>query len=222
MAANPLGAASSAFFQRSSVLLSITTWQPNFLASSTLALRPTTPTMGERPRILDIGCGNGSLTNFIAQQGYEVVGIEESESGIKLASENFPDCKFIQGSIYNLPYQKLEDKFDVAICLEVIEHLFYPKELVRAAKKVLKPNGRLMITTPYHGYLKNLMLAVTGKMDKHFTALWDGGHIKFFSVKSLTSLLESENCTDINFKFAGRYPYLWKTMLCSSALIKSE
>ena len=176
----------------------------------------------QRPRILDIGCGNGSLSNFIAQQGYEVVGIEESESGIKLASENFPDCKFIQGSIYNLPYQKLEDKFDVAICLEVIEHLFYPKELVRAAKKVLKPNGRLMITTPYHGYLKNLMLAVTGKMDKHFTALWDGGHIKFFSVKSLTSLLESENCTDINFKFAGRYPYLWKTMLCSSALIKSE
>nr|WP_287295178.1 MULTISPECIES: class I SAM-dependent methyltransferase [unclassified Moorena] len=169
-----------------------------------------------------MGCGNGSLTNFIAQQGYEVVGVEESESGIKLASDNFTDCQFIQGSIYNLPYAELSDKFDIVISLEVIEHLFYPKELVRAAKKVLKPHGRLIITTPYHGYLKNLMLAVTGKMDKHFTALWDCGHIKFFSVKTLTTLLESENYTDINFKFAGRYPYLWKSMLCSSRLSQLE
>ena len=173
-------------------------------------------------RILDIGCGNGSFTNFIAQQGYEVVGVEESESGVKLARENFPDCQFIQGSIYDLPYAQLKDKFDIIISLEVIEHLFYPKELVRAAKKVLKPNGRLIITTPYHGYLKNLMLAVTGKMDRHFTSLWDGGHIKFFSVKTLSTLLESEKYTDINFKFAGRYPYLWKTMLCSSRLIQPE
>lgn len=43
----------------------------------------------------------------------------------------------------------------VAAIPKVIEHLF-SKELVRAAKKVLKPNGRLIITTPYHGYLKNL------------------------------------------------------------------
>lgn len=182
----------------------------------------TPPYNQQKHRILDIGCGNGSLTNFILQQGYEVVGIEESESGIKLASENYPDCQFIQGSIYDLPDKELEEKFDIVISLEVIEHLFYPKELVRAAKKILKPNGILIITTPYHGYLKNLMLAITGKMDKHFTALWDGGHIKFFSVNSLTSLLESENYTDINFKFAGRYPYLWKTMLCSSTLIQPK
>ncbi len=45
---------------------------------------------------------------------------------------------------------------------------------------------------------------------------------EFFSVKTLTILLESENYTDINFKFAGRYPYLWKSMLCSSTPIQSE
>ncbi|NEP53789.1 MAG: class I SAM-dependent methyltransferase, partial [Moorea sp. SIO3C2] len=137
-------------------------------------MKPSPPLQNQqKPRILDIGCGNGSLTNFIAQKGYDIIGVEESESGIKLASHNFPDCQFIQGSIYNLPYDELSDKFDIVISLEVIEHLFYPKELVRAAKKVLKPHGHLIITTPYHGYLKNLMLAVTGKMDKHLTALWE-------------------------------------------------
>jgi len=172
--------------------------------------------------ILDIGCGNGSLSNFLAQQGYEVVGVEESESGVQLANETFPNCHFIQGSIYNLPYSEIGNQFDIVLAAEVIEHLFYPKELARSAKKLLKPNGRLIMTTPYHGYLKNLALALSGKMDKHFTTLWDGGHIKFFSVASMRQLLETEDYTNIQFKFAGRFPYLWKSMLCSSTPLQSK
>jgi 2-polyprenyl-3-methyl-5-hydroxy-6-metoxy-1,4-benzoquinol methylase len=126
------------------------------------------PPNKQKPRILDIGCGNGSLSNFLAQQGYEVVGVEESESGVKLANQSFPSCRFIQGSIYDLPYSELGDNFDIVIAVEVIEHLFYPKELVRSSKKCLKPNGGLILTTPYHGYLKNLVMAATGKMDNHF------------------------------------------------------
>lgn len=169
----------------------------------------------QKLRVLDLGCGNGSLSNAIAQNGYEVVGVEESDSGFKFACQSYLDCQFIQASIYDLPYSQLVDAFDIVISSEVIEHLFYPKELLKNAKKCLKPNGRLILTTPYHGYLKNLSLAVTNKMDNHFTALRDGGHIKFFSVKTLTTLLLSEGYTDINFSFAGRLPYLWKSMLCS-------
>lgn len=174
------------------------------------------PPNGQKLRVLDIGCGNGSLTDIIAKNGYEVVGLEESESGVKFAQQSFPDIQFIQGSIYSIPYPELGEKFDIVIACEVIEHLFYPKELVRNAKKCLKPNGVLIITTPYHGYLKNLVIAILGKMDQHLTTLWDGGHIKFFSVATLTTLLASENYTNIKFKFAGRFPYLWKSMLCSS------
>ncbi len=169
-----------------------------------------------KPRVLDLGCGNGSFSNLIAQHGYEVVGVEASESGFESARLSFPDCHFIQASIYELPYAELGNSFDIVISSEVIEHLLYPRELVRAAKKCLKPNGRLIITTPYHGYLKNIALALSGKMDQHFTVLWDNGHIKFFSVATLTTLLKSEGYTDIKFRFAGRLPYLWKSMLCSS------
>ena len=173
---------------------------------------------GFKLRVLDIGCGNGSLSHVIAQNGYEVVGVEES-SGFRFACLSYPDCQFIQASIYDLPYSQLENSFVVVISSEVIEHLFYPRELVRAAKKCLKPNGRLILTTPYHGYLKNIVLAVSGKFDRHFTVLWDGGHIKFFSVATLTDLLASEGLTNINFKFAGRFLYFWKSMLCSSSKV---
>lgn len=172
-----------------------------------------------KPRVLDLGCGNGSLSHLIAQQGYEVVGVEESESGFKFARFNFPDCHFIQASIYELPYATLEKSFDIVISSEVIEHLFYPRELIRAAKKCLKPNGHSILTTPYHGYLKNIVLALSSKMDEHFTVLWDGGHVKFFSLATMTALLKSEGFINLNFKFAGRFPYLWKSMLCSSSIV---
>ena len=114
-----------------------------------------------------------------------------------------------------MPYSQLKPEFDVVISVEVIEHLFDPKQLIRSAKQCLKPGGTLILTTPYHGYWKNLALALSGKMDSHHTVLWDGGHIKFFSVPTLTQLLTTEGCTNIQFHFAGRFPYLWKSMLCS-------
>ena len=167
-------------------------------------------------RVLDLGCGNGSLSHVIAEHGCEVVGIDTSAPGITISSQSFPECQFIQADIYELPDTDMLHSFDIVLAVEVIEHLLYPKELAKNAQKCLKPGGRLIITTPYHGYLKNLALAVTGKLDQHFTVLWDNGHIKFFSVETLTKLLTKEGYTDIQFKFAGRCPYFWKSMLCSS------
>jgi 2-polyprenyl-3-methyl-5-hydroxy-6-metoxy-1,4-benzoquinol methylase len=84
--------------------------------------------------------------------GYDVVGVEESESGIAIAQQQHPDCKFIEVSIYELPYSQLKPEFDVVISVEVIEHLFDPKQLIRSAKQCLKPGETLILTTPYHGY----------------------------------------------------------------------
>jgi 2-polyprenyl-3-methyl-5-hydroxy-6-metoxy-1,4-benzoquinol methylase len=185
----------------------------SYLTTPLLAMLP--PPSGQQIKILDLGCGNGSFSNILAKLGYSVLGIEESSAGIAIAQQNYPDCDFRQGSIYDLSDPKLKHSFDAVISVEVIEHLFNPRAIVSAAKYCLKPDGKLILTTPYHGYLKNLALAVSGKMDTHFTALWDGGHIKFFSVPTLTQLLKTENCTDIQFKYAGRIPYLWNSMLCT-------
>jgi 2-polyprenyl-3-methyl-5-hydroxy-6-metoxy-1,4-benzoquinol methylase len=141
------------------------------------------------------------------------VGIEESLSGFTTATNSFLECKFIHANLYDIPYPDLGGDFDIVVSAEVIEHLVYPRELIKSARKCLKSNGVLILTTPYHGYVKNLALAITGKMDNHFTVLWDGGHIKFFSVNTLTKLLITEGFNNCQFEFAGRFPYLWKSML---------
>ena len=89
---------------------------------------------------------------------------------------------------------------------------------LEAANSLLKPGGHILLGTPYHGYLKNLALAVTGRMDSHFSALHDGGHIKFFSVKTLSQLLITHSFENLSFTFYGRAPWLWKNMICHARM----
>jgi 2-polyprenyl-6-hydroxyphenyl methylase/3-demethylubiquinone-9 3-methyltransferase len=85
--------------------------------------------------------------------------------------------------------------------------------LFRRAAELLKPDGFLLVSTPYHGYAKNLALSVVDGWDKHHTVDWDGGHIKFFSVRTLRTLAVEEGFEPSFFRGVGRWPYLWKSMI---------
>ena len=64
--------------------------------------------------------------------------------------------------------------------------------------------------------MKNLVLSLAGMWDSHANPLWDGGHIKLWSRKTLTSLLTETGFTNFRFHGAGRMPYLWMTMVMSA------
>lgn len=162
--------------------------------------------------ICDLGCGNGHIAGRLGLHGYQVTGIDASRSGIQIAQRAYPDVKFVDALI-NRELSAFGN-FDLVISSDVIEHLYRPSDLVEAAFSLLKPGGHLLLGTPYHGYLKNLALAVTGRMDSHFSALHDGGHIKFFSVKTLSQLMLAHSFQDLSFTFYGRAPRLWKNMIC--------
>jgi 2-polyprenyl-3-methyl-5-hydroxy-6-metoxy-1,4-benzoquinol methylase len=164
--------------------------------------------------ILDLGCGNGYLANQIQSHfpNLSVHGLEPSTEGITLAAAAFPKITFRQASLYDPPPNEWLEAFDVVICTEVIEHLYRPAALVEFATSVLRPGGTMLLSTPYHGYLKNLALSITNKWDFHFTALWDHGHIKFWSKKTLSALLELHGYHPKSFVGVGRAPFFWKTM----------
>ncbi len=171
--------------------------------------------------ILDIGCGNGWLVNHLIKLGYNAYGIDASESGIAVARQTNPEKFFVQDVTINILPDHLNGiKFNTIISTEVIEHLYAPRDYLNMCRDILTRSGggELIVTTPYHGYLKNIALSVTGQMDRHFTVLWDGGHIKFWSKKTLTALLEEKGFSDIHFAGCGRLPFLWKSMLVSGSL----
>ena len=164
-------------------------------------------------RVIDVGCGNGVLCAELANAGMSVVGCDTSESGIAIARANFPEVEFVQQSLYDPPGALGDRKFDAVIATEVIEHLYEPGALLRFASAVLKPGGHVILTTPYHGYLKNVAIAVLGKWDRHHAPNWDGGHIKFFSRDTLRALLESHRFDPVLWKGVGRIPGLWKSLV---------
>jgi 2-polyprenyl-3-methyl-5-hydroxy-6-metoxy-1,4-benzoquinol methylase len=161
--------------------------------------------------ICDLGCGNGHITGRLAKLGYEVTGVDASASGIEIARRAYPNVEFVEALIDR---ELSLAQFDLVVSSDVIEHMYRPSDLLEAGRAVLKPGGQILLGTPYHGYLKNLVLAATGKMDAHFSALHDGGHIKFFSVNTLSLLMRAHGFEDLSFTFNGRAPLLWKNMIC--------
>jgi 2-polyprenyl-6-hydroxyphenyl methylase/3-demethylubiquinone-9 3-methyltransferase len=163
-------------------------------------------------RAFDLGCGSGATANMLAVLGFGITGIDLSESGIALAKAAHPNCRFEVASVYDDLAAQF-GRFPLVVSLEVVEHVYDPGRYARTLYDLLEPGGTAIVSTPYHGYLKNLALAVSGKFDKHFTALWDGGHIKFFSIATLGSLLRETGFKDIRFLRVGRIPPLAKSMV---------
>lgn len=167
--------------------------------------------------ILDLGCGNGYIASRLASLGYRVTGVDASQSGIELARKhNSSDnlefiCAYINADLANAFSGKY---FDLILSSDVIEHMYCPADLIELATSLLRPSGQLIVATPYHGYLKNLLLAVLNKWDAHHGVGWDGGHIKFFSVKTLHDLFAKYGYEDISFTFYGRVQLLYKNMIC--------
>ncbi len=168
--------------------------------------------------VLDLGCGNGTFVAMFRDRGWKLHGTDFSPTGIEIARRNFPDIDFTLADA-SAPTGDLIERvgqFDLILSTEVIEHLYNPRGFLQNAYDLLKPGGSVVITTPYHGYLKNLMLALTGKMDKHFTVLWDHGHIKFWSAETLTQAMQESGFRDIRMVGAGRVPWLWKSMVLTA------
>lgn len=167
---------------------------------------------GSQPRLFDLGCGNGVIANHFAQKGWQLSGVDVSSDGIKQANATYPDLNLAFGSAYD-DLQAVFGQFPALISLEVVEHVYAPRDYARTLASLLEPGGTAIISTPYHGYLKNLALAVSGKMDNHFTALWDHGHIKFWSAKTLTTLLAEAGLVVDRVIRVGRVPPLAKSMI---------
>lgn len=169
-------------------------------------------------QVCDLGCGNGYMASRLGAAGLHVTGIDASESGLAIARRHYATDRvsFVRAEI-GADLEALLPaglRFDAVVSSDVIEHLYRPAALLETAADLLKPGGYLIIGTPYHGYLKNLAISVLNKWDTHHSVHWDGGHIKFFSPKTLRELVERHGFREARFHYYGRLPWLWKHMIC--------
>ena len=151
---------------------------------------------------------------MLSKLGFDVTGIDISGSGIAIGQENYPHLKLAIGNVYD-DLAQVYGQFPLVVSLEVIEHCFDPRRFLKSMYDLITPTGVGILSTPYHGYLKNLALALSGKWDDHLTALWDEGHVKFFSHATLSALLLECGFKNIQFTYVGRIPSLAKSMIAT-------
>ena len=166
-------------------------------------------------RIMDLGCGGGATAAMVAGLGFSVTAVDPSETGIQVATEAYPTVRFAVRSAYDDLSTEFGE-FDAVISLEVVEHCYWPRLFTKTILSLLRPGGLAIISTPFHGYWKNLALAIAGKFDAHWSPLWDGGHIKFWSEKTLHALLDEAGLLEVEFQRVGRVPPLAKSMIATA------
>jgi 2-polyprenyl-3-methyl-5-hydroxy-6-metoxy-1,4-benzoquinol methylase len=136
-------------------------------------------------RVLDVGCGEGSFSAALAAAGAHPVGVDVASEAIRRASGRHPELELHQVG-ETLPFE--DASFDVAWAGEVLEHVQDVVGLLDEVRRVLRPGGRLLVSTPDHPRRLRLRLALEpGAFEAHFDPRSD--HVRFFTRQSLGELL---------------------------------
>lgn len=158
-------------------------------------------------RILDVGCGRGEFCAYFKELGYEAEGIDLSKTGIEYARKQHPGITFHAGLTDMLLPQRAAS-FDAVFSSEVIEHLFDVGDYLKSIHELLKPGGAYVLTTPYHGLIKNIAIDLFGYAN-HYDPL--GQHIRFFDRKGLETCLRKFGFEPVLWTGYGRPWPMWKS-----------
>jgi 2-polyprenyl-3-methyl-5-hydroxy-6-metoxy-1,4-benzoquinol methylase len=156
-------------------------------------------------QVLDSGCGNGVFTAFLCELGCDAIGIDISGTAIGYARQEYQEIRFEVASLEEgLPFK--DEEFDAVWCTEVLEHLFDVEGALTEINRVLRSNGKLVLTTPYHGLLKNLAISIVA-FDKHYDPC--GAHIRFFTRRSMRLCLRKTGFVVERSTGVGRFWPVW-------------
>ena len=107
-------------------------------------------------RVLDVGCGNGELSEILSNRGLSVTATDLGFDSIHRASSKIKNknlkIPFVQGDIYRLPYD--DHSFDAVVASEIVEHLEKPQDAMLEVARVLRPGGYFICSTPYRERLR--------------------------------------------------------------------
>lgn len=118
----------------------------NLLSRQGFALAMVEAAVPRGAKVLDVGCGTGEMAEQLMRRGYEAWGLDIAAPMIRRARDRCASDRFEVADLEHLPFA--DDTFDAAVCLGVIEYLDTDERALRELWRVLKPGGRVVVSTP--------------------------------------------------------------------------
>jgi ubiquinone/menaquinone biosynthesis C-methylase UbiE len=163
--------------------------------------------IGNVSKHLDFGCGPGTLVHLLPPK-ISAVGVDIAASQISYAEQHYagPEKEFIQIESSRLPFS--DETFDSISCVEVVEHLELKqtREILAEFIRILKPGGKLIVTTPNYGSLWPLIEVMVNRLSG---VSYEEQHITKFRRTNLLALLEEIGFAQVNVtSFMSVSPFL--------------
>ena len=137
----------------------------------------------ERRKAIDVGCGPGYLLSELSRWGFDCLGIDFNPEVIRVAVEHY----HVQAKVARVEdLVALNSRFDLALLLHVLEHAEDPRSLLQEIRRILEPNGILIIDLP-----NSKRLAINRSLRKGELPWFEypPHHLTFWSIASLTNAL---------------------------------
>ncbi len=153
-----------------------------------------------RPRVLDVGCGGGFNSNYLAEHSFAVTGVDLSEQSLAIAArhDSTESVHYLRADAYELPFAA--GSFDAVIAMDFLEHVEEPARVIAEAARVLRPGGLFF----FHTFNRNLLsrLVIIKLVEWLLPKTPKDLHIyrMFIKPKELTSQLESGGLSVISMQ----------------------
>ncbi len=159
-------------------------------ADGALRRNAALPLLGTGKRLLDVGCGEGSLAVAARHLFHELHGVDITASAVERARSAGVVTHQVNLNVLPLPYP--DEYFDTVVTLDVIEHIFDPVGFLVEIRRVLMPGGLLVVSTPNIRKLQRMLTLIRGRFPRtsYDPVGYDGGHLHYFTSLDLKTLLE--------------------------------
>lgn len=164
--------------------------------------------VGQRKRVLEIGCGPGSITRILVEQGQcRLTGLELDPEAIKKV---MPYCDAVmQADLNSEEWPRLLDgaeRFDVVVAADVLEHLYDPWTTLRRMVPLISKDGYLVISLPHVGHAAVASCLINGDFEYRDWGLLDRTHIRFFGLKNIEDLFAQAGLKIVESRYVIKPP----------------
>lgn len=164
--------------------------------------------VGLSKRVLELGCGPGSITRVLAQYGHcQVTALELDPDAISKAA---PYCEAImQADLNSAEWPQLLDameRFDVVVAADVLEHLYDPWTTLKRMACFVSDSGYLVISLPHVGHAAVASCLINGDFEYRDWGLLDRTHIRFFGLKNIEELFAQADLKIVEVRYVVKPP----------------